>query len=154
MSRDRRTRLHSDQPIVHLNLFGQEVGADRGLVLVGKLFVDILVHQRRLADAAGSQTSAQTKTLHINVLWTMIHLQRCQTATSGVPASRNSVLRPRKACARMVGRLLPAKKHTDHGSDLLNPKRWLVKDWQAVNSLPAITQDDDLQQSPFPGRHF
>ena len=33
------------------HLFGQEVCADGGLVLVGELLVDVLVHQRRLAHA-------------------------------------------------------------------------------------------------------
>ena len=43
--------LHGDESIVHLHLFGEEIGADRGLVLLAELPVDVLVHQARLADA-------------------------------------------------------------------------------------------------------
>ena len=33
------------------HLFGEEVCADGGLILVGELLVNVLVHQRRLAHA-------------------------------------------------------------------------------------------------------
>ena len=44
--------LHRDQPVVHLHLLRQEIGADGGFVLLAELAVHVLVHQRRLADAA------------------------------------------------------------------------------------------------------
>lgn len=47
--------LHGNEPIVDHHFFGQEIGADGRLVLVGELLVDILVHQRRLADARIAQ---------------------------------------------------------------------------------------------------
>lgn len=43
--------LHGHSAIIDLDLLGQEVGADGGLVLVAELFVDILVHQRGLSDS-------------------------------------------------------------------------------------------------------
>lgn len=50
--------LHGDEPVVHLHLLCEEVGADGGLVLAAELLVHVLVHQRRLADAAGSVQQA------------------------------------------------------------------------------------------------
>ena len=42
--------LHGDETVIDHDFLCQEVGADRGLVLVGEFPVDILVHQRGLAD--------------------------------------------------------------------------------------------------------
>jgi len=47
--------LHRDDPIVDHHLFGQEISADGCLVLVGKLLVDVLVHQRGLTHARITQ---------------------------------------------------------------------------------------------------
>jgi len=47
--------LHCDDPIVDHHLFGQKIGADGCLVLVGELLVDVLVHQRRLTHARITQ---------------------------------------------------------------------------------------------------
>jgi hypothetical protein len=49
--------LHRHQPVVHHDVLGEEIGANRGLVLVAKLLVDILVHQRCLAHTAGRAPS-------------------------------------------------------------------------------------------------
>lgn len=47
--------LHCDHTIVDDHLFGEEIGTDRRLVLVGEALVHVLVHQRRFADAAVAQ---------------------------------------------------------------------------------------------------
>lgn len=47
--------LHCDDSIVDHHLFGQKICADSCLVLVGKLLVDVLVHQRRLTHARITQ---------------------------------------------------------------------------------------------------
>ena len=44
--------LHGHKSIVYDDLFGQEVGSDCRLVLIGKLFGDKLIHQRSFADTA------------------------------------------------------------------------------------------------------
>ncbi len=43
--------LHRDQTIVDQNLLGEEIRADRRLVLIRKLPVHVLIHQRRLPHA-------------------------------------------------------------------------------------------------------
>jgi len=47
--------LHRNDPIVDHHLFGQEISADSCLVLIGKFFVDVLVHQRGLTHARIAQ---------------------------------------------------------------------------------------------------
>ena len=49
----RAAHLHGDEPVVNLHLLCQKVGPNGRLVLAAELLVDILVHKRRLADAAG-----------------------------------------------------------------------------------------------------
>jgi len=44
--------LQCEEAVVDLDLLGEEIGANGGLVLVAELPVDVLVHQRRLADPA------------------------------------------------------------------------------------------------------
>jgi hypothetical protein len=44
--------LHCDHAVVDHDFLGEKVGADGCFVLVAKLFVDVLVHERRLAHAA------------------------------------------------------------------------------------------------------
>jgi len=42
--------LHRDVALVDVDLLGEEVGANGGLVLDAELAVDVLVHEGRLAD--------------------------------------------------------------------------------------------------------
>jgi hypothetical protein len=43
--------LYGDERVVHQHLFGEEVGANGGLVAVAEFLVDVLVHQGGFADA-------------------------------------------------------------------------------------------------------
>ena len=45
MTVNEHTDLHGDHPVVHHHLFGQEVSANCGLILVAELLIDILVHK-------------------------------------------------------------------------------------------------------------
>ena len=45
------THLHSDNPIINHQLSSQKVCANGSLVLCRKSLVDVLVHERSLADA-------------------------------------------------------------------------------------------------------
>jgi hypothetical protein len=47
--------LEGNELVVHHHLLRQKIGADRGLVLIAELLVDILVHQAGLTDAAVAQ---------------------------------------------------------------------------------------------------
>lgn len=47
--------LHGYFLVVNLDFLGQEVGPNRRFVLLGELLLNVLVHQRCLADTAQSQ---------------------------------------------------------------------------------------------------
>ena len=45
-----RSHLHGDNSVINVDLLGQEVGTNGGLVLVAEATVDVLVHEGGLAD--------------------------------------------------------------------------------------------------------
>ena len=56
--------LHGDETVIDHDLLCQKVCADRGLVLVAELLVDILVHQRGLADTVTMPKAHQQPRAH------------------------------------------------------------------------------------------
>ncbi len=47
-----RAHLHRDKAVIDHHVSGEEVGADCRFVLCTESLVDVLIHQRRLADTA------------------------------------------------------------------------------------------------------
>jgi len=56
-SSERAPDLHGDEAVVDHDLLGQKIGANGGLILIGELGVDELVHQRGLADAISTMVN-------------------------------------------------------------------------------------------------
>lgn len=55
--------LHGDDAVVDHDLLCEEISTDGGLVLVGELLVDVLVHERGLADTAVTEDDNLQKNL-------------------------------------------------------------------------------------------